>query len=280
MDFRGRKQLKLFLKGDGIEIGALHQPLDVSNLPISRIRYLDRLPAEELRLHYPELLNETFVAIDIIDDGQVLETIGNGSLDFIIANHLIEHCDNPLGTIENWLSKLRPGGIIFMAVPDQRKGWDERRPVTSLQHMVDDYRASLSDRKARNFHHFKEWVELVGNIHDPAHVQWLIDIDYSIHFHVFTFESFRDLLAYGREEMALPIRIIDAVPPSEGSWESVFVLEKTHQLERTIDRVGRILQRFRWRNKFPLLERKHRGCRHHRRRHARATGADQRAPNL
>lgn len=229
MDFRGRKQLKLFLKGDGIEIGALHQPLDVSDLPISRIRYVDRLPAEQLRLQYPELKDEAFVAIDIIDDGQVLGTISNESLDFIIANHLIEHCDNPLGTFEHWLSKLRPGGIIFMAVPDQRKGWDERRPVTSIQHIIDDYRATSSDRKARNFHHFKEWVELVGNIHDPAHVQWLIDIDYSIHFHVFTFESFRDLLAYGRERMALPIRIIKAVPPSEGSWESVFVLEKTRQ---------------------------------------------------
>ncbi len=229
MNFRGRRQLKHHLRGDGIEIGALHQPLDVSELPISSIRYVDRLPTEELRQHYPELKNETFVTIDIIDDGQVLGTIANHSLDFIIANHLIEHCDNPLGTIENWLSKLRAGGIIFLAVPDQRKGWDERRPVTSLQHIIDDYRSTASDRKMRNFQHFKDWVELVGNIHDPAHVQRLIEIDYSIHFHVFTFESFFALLAYARERMSFPVRIVEAVQPSEESWESVFVLEKRYR---------------------------------------------------
>lgn len=229
MDFHGRRQLKRHLKGDGIEIGALHQPLEVSDLPISRIRYVDRLPTEALRVHYPELKNETFVAIDVIDDGQELRTFATESLDFIVANHLIEHCDNPLGTIENWLMKLRRGGIIFLAIPDQRKGWDERRPLTSLQHIIADYGATPSDRTARNFEHYKEWAELVGNIHDPAHIQWLIDIDYSIHFHVFTFQSFRALLAYARERMSLPFRIVEAVEPSEASWESVFVLEKTPQ---------------------------------------------------
>lgn len=253
VDFRGRRQLKRHLRGDGIEIGALHQPLDVSALPISRIRYVDRLPTEALRLQYPELQNETFVPIDIIDDGQELRTVAAESLDFIIANHLIEHCDNPLGTIENWLMKLRQGGIIFLAVPDQRKGWDERRPVTSLQHIIADYRSTPTSRKARNFQHFKDWAELVGNIHDPAHVQWLIEIDYSIHFHVFTFDSFHALLAYAHERMSLPFRIVEAVQPSQASWESVFVLEKTPQLNPAITRVATFLRRCSGRSKFSVL---------------------------
>lgn len=236
MDFRTRRHLKHHIRGEGVEIGALHYPLDLTGLSVTRVRYVDRLPADQLRLQYPELKNETFAPIDIIDDGQTLETIANESLDFIIANHLIEHCDNPLRAIETWLSKLRRGGIIFMAVPDQRKGWDERRPLTSLEHIIEDYRSPASDRKTRNYQHFQEWVELVGNINDqahvPAHVQRLIDIDYSIHFHVFTFDSFRELLTYAREEMQLPLRIIDAVEPSEASWESVFVVG-TNEAVRT-----------------------------------------------
>ncbi len=210
-----------------MEIGALHQPLDLSELPVTKIRYLDRMSADQLRLHYPELRDQALAPIDIIDDGQILGTIADHSLDFIIANHMIEHCDNPLGAIEKWLSKLRVGGVIFMAVPDQRKGWDERRGVTPLPHIIQDYHSNLMDRKKRNYDHFKEWVELVGNIHDEAHVQWLIDIDYSIHFHVFTFESFAELLEYARGELGLPLRVAEAVEPSDASWESVFVVEKS-----------------------------------------------------
>lgn len=42
-----------YLMGEGIEIGALHMPLRV---PVTaRVKYLDRLPLEGLRGHYPEL---------------------------------------------------------------------------------------------------------------------------------------------------------------------------------------------------------------------------------
>lgn len=227
MNFSGRHQLRHYIQGDGIEVGALHNSFDITGLPITSIRYVDRLPEKELRAQYPELKEDAFVSIDVIDDGQVLGTIANESLDFIIANHFIEHCDNPLGTFENWCAKLRPSGVMFMAVPDQQKGWDERREVTPLAHMVEDYRSNAGQRKERNYQHFKDWTELVGNIHDEAHVSWLIDIDYSIHFHVFTFDSFRALLGYAQQEMALPFELVDAVAPSKSSWESVFVLRKT-----------------------------------------------------
>lgn len=223
----GRSGLRHYIRGDGIEIGALHQPLDLSGLPVTRIRYVDRLPVEKLREQYPELKDEQLVPIDIIDDGQVLSSIADESLDFIIANHMIEHCDNPFGALERWVAKLKVGGVVFLALPDQRKGWDERRDLTSLEHLLDDYRSTDEERKTRNYQHFKDWTELVGGIHDEAHVRWLVDIDYSIHFHVFTYESFREVLECARSELALPFEISDAVAPSESSWESVFVLTKT-----------------------------------------------------
>jgi SAM-dependent methyltransferase len=221
-----RKELRHHIRGDGIEIGALHNPFDLSGLPVTRIRYVDRMPSEQLRLQYPELNDVSFVNIDIIDDGQILSTIPNGSLDFIIANHMIEHCDNTLGALENWLVKLREQGVLFLALPDKRRGWDERRDITSLEHILEDYRSTTSERKARNYEHFKSWTELVGNIHDEAHVRWLIEIDYSIHFHVFTFDSFRSLLDYARRELDFPFRILDSIEPADCSWESVFVLAK------------------------------------------------------
>ncbi|MDP9254039.1 MAG: hypothetical protein M3O66_03725, partial [Verrucomicrobiota bacterium] len=79
-----------FIKGNGLEIGALHQPLKLYKG--ARVRYLDRLPTEELRRHYPELANETQVNVDIVDDGETLRTIEDASYDFVIASHLVEHC--------------------------------------------------------------------------------------------------------------------------------------------------------------------------------------------
>jgi SAM-dependent methyltransferase len=228
MTFGARRgELKHHIRGDGVEVGALHSPFDITGLSVTRIRYVDRFDVPELRRHYPELEGHELVPVDIIDDGQVLSKVPDGSLDFVIANHMIEHCDNPLGTLRNWVAKLKPGGICFVALPDQRKGWDERREVTTLQHMIEDERVDPAERKRRNREHFREWVELVGNEKDEAKIQHLIDIDYSIHYHVFTFESFRRLLQYARDEMRVPFEIIDSMEPSEASWESIFVLKRT-----------------------------------------------------
>ncbi|MBK7817374.1 MAG: hypothetical protein IPJ60_07250 [Sphingobacteriaceae bacterium] len=79
-----------YLKGNGIEIGALHIPLQ---LPQSaRVKYVDRMSKPDLRHHYAELANYDLVDVDVIDDGEKLSTFIDGSLDFIIANHMLEHC--------------------------------------------------------------------------------------------------------------------------------------------------------------------------------------------
>jgi predicted SAM-dependent methyltransferase len=55
---------------------------------------------------------------EIICDGATLEAVGDASLDFVIANHLLEHMADPLKGLENWIRVLRSGGILYLAVPD------------------------------------------------------------------------------------------------------------------------------------------------------------------
>lgn len=232
LDVTRRYTWKKYLAGDGVEIGALYRPFDLTGAAVTRIRYVDRFPEDLLRQHYPELAPYPLVPIDIIDDGQVLGTVPDDSLDFIIANHMIEHCDNPLGTIENWLARLRVGGVIFMALPDQRVGWDEQRAVTSLAHIVEDYQDGADARRARNYDHYREWVELAGKRPgDLAEVDRMIAIDYSIHFHVFTFDSFRDMLTHARDRLHFPLEILDFQEPVEESWESIFILRKVEPVQ-------------------------------------------------
>ena len=40
--------------------------------------------------------------VDVVDDGETLATVAGGDRqDFIVANHFLEHTENPIGTIEH-----------------------------------------------------------------------------------------------------------------------------------------------------------------------------------
>jgi len=224
--------MKRFLSGTGIEIGALHQPVNLEKTDVQKVLYVDSLPIEALRAHYPELKDLSIVSPDIVDDGATLSSIDDGSLDFIVANHLIEHLDNPLQALENWFAKLKNGGVLFMAVPDKRYTFDINRPVTPIVHLIEDYQAGDEERKRRNHAHYVETAELIENRNgqDAAdRVESLIARDYSIHHHVWTFESFETVLDHLIEKMKVPYRIVDYSSPMPGGNEFIFILGKGEQ---------------------------------------------------
>src|SRR5215218_5051715 len=84
---------KGYILGSGLEIGGLNAPLRVPGA--ARVRYVDRAPVPELRKQYPELDGQPLVETDVIDDGERLGTIPDASEDFVIANHFLEHCQDP-----------------------------------------------------------------------------------------------------------------------------------------------------------------------------------------
>ncbi len=206
-----RKFAESYLFGKGLEIGPLHQPLAIP--PHAEVRYVDRMLDDELRREYPELADWNLTPVDVVDDGETLATIDEESQDFIVANHFLEHCENPIGTIETHLGKLRPAGILFYAVPDKRFTFDFRREVTPPEHMVDDYEQG-HERSRRE--HYDDWTRLVvdNQLGDPLEVdgrQETFDelaarraremeaARYSIHMHVWTQAEFLQLILGCRE---------------------------------------------------------------------------------
>src|SRR5438309_1826974 len=95
-----------FLQGRGIEIGALWNPLRVPRA--ATVTYVDRMSVADLRTHYPELDEMPLASVDAIDEGERLATFAAGSQDFIIANHFLEHAQDPIGTIARHIEVLRP----------------------------------------------------------------------------------------------------------------------------------------------------------------------------
>jgi SAM-dependent methyltransferase len=211
-----------YLTGTGIEIGALHSPLEVPS--DVTVRYLDRMPINQLRQQYSDLAEYELVEIDIVDDGETLASVLDVSVDFVIANHMIEHCQNPIFSIENWLRVLKPSGILYMAVPDKRYTFDCKRPRTTLEHLIRDY--TEGPRWSMNSH-FEEWARLVDKVpeHEVAtRAKFVADVNYSIHFHVWTQVEFLELLLYCRSNLSFPIEI-ELI--QKNGVELIVVLSKT-----------------------------------------------------
>ena len=212
-----------FLRGRGLEIGALHAPLETP--PGCRVTYVDRLPAAELRKQYPELDAQELVAVDVIDDGERLEKFPAGSQDFVIANHFLEHAQDPIGTLEAHLRVLAPGGVLYLAVPNRHETPDRRRPPTTWKHLVRDH----VEGPAWSYEgHLREYAELVDGCRGPAldeRVRYLRAVNYSIHFHVWTQEGLAEFLLDVRRRLALPFDV-EAVVLNRVFLESVCVLRK------------------------------------------------------
>jgi SAM-dependent methyltransferase len=221
-----REELLSLLRGSGIEIGALHRPCHVPHLNVS---YVDRLTPEELRAQYPELSELPLVPVDVVDDAHTLAKFEDGSLDFVLANHVIEHMANPLLALSSWARVLKPGGRLFLAVPERSLTFDATRPITPWEHLVDDY---LSPSDVRDFEHFLEFalhvscrffkVRPESEYTEFAKELW--EKQYSIHYHVWDFALFSEVL--DRCSTILPswrMRRLGEAPPVID--EFIFVLE-------------------------------------------------------
>ncbi len=212
-----RAHFVAYLSGKGLEIGPLHRPM-VRHEKMD-IDYLDRHTVAELKVKYSELGDIPLVEPHIIDDAETLETVPSAKYDFVIAAHVIEHMKNPLGALEQWMRVLKPGGLLYLVVPDKRATFDCPRMRTLLYHMVLDY---LRPSRERDFDHYLEYSVLVdGKRHEEAftNAEKLAAADHPIHFHVFLPQDIVRLLGWFSNNVRR-VEIVDG--PSAYYWSDEF----------------------------------------------------------
>jgi len=225
-----RSHLAGWLSGQGIELGALHQPLAV---PAGvHVEYVDRLSVAELRQQYPELASLDLVPVSHIGNAEDLARIADASVDFVVACHVLEHLEDPTRALREIHRVLRDGGIFFCALPEPRVTFDREREMTTVDHLLRDHPGGQMSRQD----HFVDWVENVER-HQPwwevappdpqERVQFLLDMDYSIHFHVWRPDTFLDYLSAVRREVGIVFEMLDfagCVPGVDD--EFIFILRK------------------------------------------------------
>lgn len=80
-----------------------------------------------------------------IQEASDLSKIKSGKYDFLLASHCLEHCANPLKTVNEWMRVVKDDGYLLIVLPHKEGTFDHRRPVTPLEHMIDDFNRDIGE---------------------------------------------------------------------------------------------------------------------------------------
>jgi SAM-dependent methyltransferase len=149
---------------------------------------------------------------NLIFEASVLTDIKDGSYDFVLSSHCLEHCANPIKALKEWQRVVRPGGAIIVILPHFRHTFDHRRPLTSLEHMLEDSRCEVCEDD-------KTHIEEMYSLHDfslspmePEGLRSALDDNFKnrcVHHHVFDETNSRALL----EASGLRVSLVEFVRP-------------------------------------------------------------------
>jgi SAM-dependent methyltransferase len=134
----------------GIEIGGLDKPLVVRTelSEGSEILYADHLSTADLRTKYKadSTVNlNAIVEVDLVSEsGDFANNLNGRLVDYVVASHVVEHIPNPIRWLQRLFDVLRPGGFVFLVVPDKRFTFDFQRPTTTFGEMLESF---LSNKK-------------------------------------------------------------------------------------------------------------------------------------
>ena len=197
--FAPREDLaRRYLTGKGIEIGAGYWPLRLP--PGVGVRYVDYVSRERLVEESAGWAAEAHLdpgsipRVDVIDDVERLSTFADATEDFVIANHVLEHAEDPIGALRNLLRVVRADGIVFLTLPDARQSWDARRPRTTIEHLLRDHNEGpLWSRRG----HYEEWARYIEGVAEdqiPARADEFARDQAKHHFHVWDLADFLALI--------------------------------------------------------------------------------------
>ena len=147
--------------------------------------------------------------VDFLSDALALP-LPDACLDYLCSSHVLEHLPATLAALHEWHRVLRPGGWLYLVVPDQRYTFDAARATTLTPHFLSDFLAGVTT--AGSAAHVDEFVDRVDwsrlrpacladqhaadreTCRRSYHAQLRAGLPIDLHFHTFTPDSLRALL--------------------------------------------------------------------------------------
>lgn len=179
----------------GVEIGAFKSPVPGLHPPPFYVDCFQEFGREKVQADY---------------HGEACRLpFRDNSLDYVVTSHVLEHVANPVGALAEWYRVLRSGGIIYLVVPDRRLTWDRPRPLTPVNHLLEDFQRHITACDPTHIEDFVWGVEdtffgpglaraelevrrarLAAEMHNAIRQ----GLEINIHFHTFEPSNLLDLL--------------------------------------------------------------------------------------
>lgn len=86
-----------------------------------------------------------------IFDGGNLESIPDNSYDFILSCHSLEHMANPIKALKEWKRVIKNNSYILMIIPHKDNTFDRNRPLTTLDHLRNDWENDTNENDSTHF---------------------------------------------------------------------------------------------------------------------------------
>jgi SAM-dependent methyltransferase len=100
-----------------------------------------------------------------LTEGGDLQEIPDGTYEFILSCHMLEHSANPLRALKAWRRILKPNGSLVLLLPNKSMTFDHRRPVTPLVHLIEDFESGTTEE---DLTHLPEILRLHDLHRDPG----------------------------------------------------------------------------------------------------------------
>lgn len=191
-----------FIQGVGIEIGAGLNP--VRHGGIEKLYFFDKRDPVEFEQYFgapPEY--------DLIDLDGIRAQHPNG-IDFITCHHVVEHLDNPIEVLKEWISMLRQGGVFYLSIPSQGNSIEHGRLATPASHVLEDYFFQRPAHSYESKQHISSFVHactasggtvrpwFADNTTEDYAKFILYDIgqrdDHDLHWHTYDLATTRDMI--------------------------------------------------------------------------------------
>jgi ubiquinone/menaquinone biosynthesis C-methylase UbiE len=141
-----------------------------------------------------------------IGEAAHLKEVNDASYDFVLSCHSLEHVANPIKALKDWSRVMSAKGRLVLVLPDKEFTFDNKRPITTLSHLIEDYKNNTTEEDST---HFEEVIALHDFKHDTF-VQSKEDLikrtklnieNRAVHHHVFNLDLVKELLVYCDFEM-------------------------------------------------------------------------------
>jgi SAM-dependent methyltransferase len=248
-----RRALARQLRGDGVEFGPGCHPLPLGPL-VSRVRYWDRLDRSEFAALFPEVGEAALRFPDPLDFHLDMERIdasevlGRESVDFVVASHVLEHLVDPLRFLERCHQILRPGGLLYLVVPDPRalnedvRG-DRDRGRTRLEELVERRRRGATDLSDDALARIVNETERPQPPFGPDSPDYRRRLELhrrrSVHVNVWLVEDLVEMMEYVGRSLGCVWEMVDGLVCSS---ESIFVFRRGGEAA-ALDRYPTVLSR-------------------------------------